>query len=234
MTEAVLLGADWHMPAYRFHDTRAPSHDWLHDALVEAYGMDRETWSVGIVEGVMARLHKVLPPSVRLTPVVLWLRPLTAFTTPGHYVYVSRRLLERPLSDDAVALELGHVELFQGWLRHLPRGIPGTILAAAYRLAERRVYGPERELAADARGLELCLAAGYEGRLCLRLFDILSADAEDRGDLAGAFGPDEEIDPLIADKLYAKASVWLWERLRGYPSLRRRHELLRARLSKHP
>ncbi len=138
------------------------------------------------------------------------------------------------LAHEAAHHELGHVELFQGWLRHLPRGIPGTILAAAYRLAERRVYGPERELAADAGGLELCLAAGYEGRLCLRLFDILSADAEDRGDLAGAFGPDEEIDPLIADKLYAKASVWLWERLRGYPSLRRRHELLRARLSKHP
>ena len=58
------------------------------------------------------------------------------------------------------------------------------------------------------RGLELCRAAGYNLRPCLRLFDILSDDAEDRGDLAGAYGPDAEIDPLVADTFQAKAHNW--------------------------
>lgn len=229
------------MPDDFSRDPEAAHDDWLHDALVEAYGMDRETWSVSIVERVMTRVNDVLPRSIRLTPVVLWLRPLTAFTAPGRYVYVSRRLLERPLSDDALAMmlaheaahhELGHVKLFRGWLRHLPRGLPGSVVAAAYRQAERRVYGPEREVAADVRGLELCVSAGYEGRQCLRLFDILAADAEERADIAGAYRPDEEIDPLTADTFYGNASVWVWERLSGYPSLRKRQDLLRAKLDR--
>jgi len=221
------------------YDDELGFDDWLHSVLVDAYGMDDETWSTEIVTRTRERINGVLRSSIRLVPVVLWLRPLIAFTAPGRYVYVSRRLLERALPEDAVAMimaheaahhELGHVELFQGWLKHLPRTGPSILVAAAFRIAERRLYGPQRELDADARGLELCLAAGYDGRLGLRLFDILSDDGEDHGDLAGAYGPEEEIDPLTADRPLSQAIVWVWEHFRGYPSLRKRRELLRARL----
>src|SRR3989442_254287 len=57
--------------------------------------------------------------------------------------------------------ELGHLNLFHGRLSLL-RTVPGAPVAAlAVYLVEKLLISPEWELAADARALELCLAAGY-------------------------------------------------------------------------
>lgn len=74
-----------------------------------------------------------------------------------------------------------------------------AVLVTAALLIERRVHGPENEAAADARALELCLAAGYNGSHCIQLFDILESDALDRGDLDGVFGLEDSLDPAVRE-----------------------------------
>jgi predicted Zn-dependent protease len=165
----------------------------------------------------MARLESATKGGSQRTADVLWVREIIAFTLPGRYVYVSRRLLERCASDDPVAFALAH-EIAHHELGHshgideaataVPRGVPGiragrVALVVAALLIERRVHGPEKEADADARALEMCIAAGYDGERCIHLFDILEADAR----------------------------IWAWERLRGYLPIRERKARLRKLLS---
>lgn len=208
--------------------------EWLHGVVMDAYGAERPGWALEQVERVMERLQRGRPAERRLVAEVLWLSEAGAFTAPGRYVYVSRRLLERCPTDDAVAFvlaheiahhDLGHTELFAGWLRNLPQGMGSVMLAGLFRSAAKRSYGPEREVAADRCALELCRSAGYDPALCLKLFDVLEADALDHGDVDGpeaAYAPEMDGTPEWRSEL----EVWVWERARGYPSLRERRAAL--------
>jgi len=210
-------------------------HAELHREIMAEFATETEAWATERVERVMARLNAARPDGEPLAAHVLWIREATAFTTPAPHVYISRRLLERLPSDEAVALVLaheaahhdcGHLDLFQSWLELLPRGAVGTLVAAVFRHLEHRAYGPEREAEADVYAVELCLDAGYDGGRCLQMFDILESMSLDRGDYDGVFGPESLLDPTDpnwngpAHQLHR----WLWTRAHRYLPLRERKE----------
>jgi predicted Zn-dependent protease len=166
-----------------------------------------------------------------------------AFTAPGRYIFFSRRLYERCATDDQVALvvaheiahhDLGHINLFAGWA-HKIIGFPGaTLFAFAFHALERRLYGPETECDADRHGMDLCLAAGYDGKRALELFDILERHALDLGDYDIVYGPDEESDDELDEDAswMTKAQIWAWQRKRGYLPIRDRRQMLTKHLQK--
>jgi predicted Zn-dependent protease len=213
--------------------------EWLHGAIVEACEVDTTPWVIEIVERVVERLHPTLPSGARPEILVIFVQAMTAFTAPGGYIYVSRRLLERCPADPAVALliahevahhELGHLDLFTGVARHLPRVGGAAVVATVYQLLANRLYSPENEAAADRRALERCLAAGYDGRQCLRLLEVLEDDALDHGDLDAVFGPAAATDPDLVHDRFARMWVWASTRLRGYQPLHQRLMKLRHQL----
>jgi predicted Zn-dependent protease len=229
-----------------------PIDEWLRQELIEEFGPEKEPvpWAQDQVSRVMNRLSVVRAAGApRLEAQVLWVREVTAFTVPGHFIYISRRLIERCASDDPVAFVLAH-EMAHHDLGHLhgldtiaaamPREIPAfahgrAALVIALSLIERRVHGPEHEAAADARALEMCLAAAYNGDHCLQLFDVLESDAIDRGDLDGVYGLEDAIDPASyaghgAMAWLTEAREWAFERLRGYLPIRERKARLREHL----
>ncbi|MGC4046334.1 MAG: M48 family metallopeptidase [Armatimonas sp.] len=203
----------------------------VHAQLIDAFGLETEAWATERVARVMEALNRVRlscpePGAAprELVAEILWLQGMNAFTLPGHYVYLSRRLLERTGSDDSVAFalaheaahqDLGHVRLLTPMLSRFGKTM-GTAIGAVVRLAERVVYSPEQERAADAYALDLSLAAGYRPDSGLTLFSILEQESLDLRDIEGVFGPDTPSK--------------LWEKLRGYPSIHQRKDELIARL----
>ena len=175
----------------------------LHEELMEHFGHETEAWALERMARVSERLNQVrlrCPESGAclwaLTTEILWLGQMTAFAVPGRYVYLSRGLLQRLEGDDPVALviahelahhDLGHVRLLVPALSKLGR-VPGSVLGGILQRAQSLVYGKERESAADAYGLHLCLAAGYDPYRCLTLLDILENESLDWRDLSGVFG----------------------------------------------
>jgi hypothetical protein len=224
-------------------DIDAPFDEWLRAKLLDAYGYERENWALDRVRRVMERLARVRAARPPLTAEILWIREVTAFTAPGRYVYLSRRLLERCAGDDPVALvlahemahhHLGHLDTFAGWAAQLPRVGGSELVAAAFRLLERQVHGPEAEAEADLYALRLCLDAGFHGAACLTLFDILEAEALNWGDVDGVFGPEARLDPSVTglDAVMGRALAWTSERLRGYLPIRERKARLHAELQR--
>jgi predicted Zn-dependent protease len=210
--------------------------EWLHEHLVAAYGLETEAWASERVLRVTERLNRERWGGPPIRAEIVWLQAMTAFAAPGRYVYLSRELLQRLDSDDAVAFvvahemahhDLGHLRLFTGWWRNrLRAALPSagaTVVAAMYRALEHKLIGPERERAADTYALDLCIVAGYDPERCLDVFLALESHALDLGDLDIVFGPDEAPGALPAD-----LRRWGWQRGRGYPSLRERVALLRA------
>jgi predicted Zn-dependent protease len=219
---------------------------WLRRELIEEFGPEKEsvTWAADQVSRIMKRLAAVRPfGAPKIDAEVLWVREVTAFTVPGRYVYISRRLIERCASDDPVAFalaheiahhDLGHLHGLDSFASAVPKELSSlshgrAVLIVALSMIERRVHGPEHEAAADARALEMCLAAGYDGSHCLQLFDVMESDALDKGDLDGVFGLEDAIDPGATSWL-THAREWAWERLRGYLPLRERKARLRDQL----
>jgi hypothetical protein len=47
----------------------------------------------------------------------------------------------------------------------------------------------------DLCAIELCLDAGFNGELCLPLFDVLENAALDRGAIDAVYGPESLLDP---------------------------------------
>jgi predicted Zn-dependent protease len=73
------------------------------------------------VTRVAQRLQADVEEEKRLRVEVPWIEAFTAFTVPGRYIYVSRRLLELCRSDESVAFliahevahhRLGHLDIF--------------------------------------------------------------------------------------------------------------------------
>ena len=86
-------------------------------------------------------------------------------------------------------------------------------------------------MAADRYGLELCLAAGYNGYRCLEFFDVLEAHLLDHGDIDGVFGveePEQASDRTSGGlgQWFDQALAWTEERIRGYPAVRTRKQTL--------
>ncbi len=201
--------------------------DWLLEELRKEYRFETTGWAPERVCRVAKWLQGGRPESERLIVHVFWSRVVTAFTAPGRHIFISRRLLERLPHDDAAALivaheiahhDLGHVDLFPEWMAHFARVRGSWLVAAAARAVERRLYGPERECAADRHGLELCVGAGYKISRCMKLFDVLAAHLLDmrRDDLV--YGPDSQSDEELSEDapFWVKARLWTWQRAKGY------------------
>jgi predicted Zn-dependent protease len=216
----------------------------LHDWLVAEYGHETEVWAVERVASVVERLNRVraacpVPGACPrpLTCEILWVGAMNAFAAPGRYVYVTRELLQHGTEADPLAFvlghemahhDLGHVGLMRGWARRLmglPEGNARNVAARLLRSAERLAYTPDRERAADSYGLDLCLAAGFDGRRCLEAFDTLQAYALDHRAIDAVFG---------AEGRASEPAAGLLGRLRtlgAYPSITERRAALRAQLA---
>jgi predicted Zn-dependent protease len=214
--------------------------DWLHQQITETFCLEQEAWAIDRVRRVSDRLQAGLAPSERYIVEIPWIDLFTAFTAPGRYIYFCRLLYERCATDEHVAFviaheiahhELGHLDLFTGWARRAI-SLPGsTLLASALHALESRLYGPEKECEADRYALDLCRAAGYDGRLCLGVFDALEQYALDMRDLDMVYGLDAEADDELDENApwTTKAQIWVWQRKRGYLPIQDR----RQRLLKH-
>jgi hypothetical protein len=208
------------------------SHAWVHQRLLDAYACEREGWALEQVRRIDARLQADVPPDQRLETVILWINEANAFVIPGRHVYVSRRLVERVRGDEQLAMIIAH-EMAHHRLRHVG-GIEETLervpevargIAANLIVAHALVlHGADREADADAHGFNLCLDAGYDARRCLEGFDLLEEISLDWGDTEGVFGPDAVIEAELDGEPEWMISLrtWLWERRRGYPSVRER------------
>lgn len=132
--------------------------------------------------------------------------------------------------------DLGHLHLFKGWLASMLKFPPAAVWPLVFHEIESRLYGVERECDADRRGLDLCVAAGYDGRRCLSLLDVLEEICLDHGDLDMVFGPDHESDEELSDEASwkTKLRIWCFQRQRGYLPVRDRRQMLLHHLDSHP
>jgi predicted Zn-dependent protease len=212
---------------------------WIHERLVDAYAAESEHWALEQVRRIDARLQADVPEAERLETLVLWIPEANAFTMPGRHVYLGRKLMERMPGDEPVALVVAH-EMAHHHLGHLDAPaallsrLPGPLQAIATDLVASSWFmsNAEREAETDAHALNLCLAAGYDGRLCLKAFDVMEEKALDWGDTEAVFGPDAAIEAALADdpEWMVRAREWLLERRRGYPAIRERKARLLAAL----
>jgi predicted Zn-dependent protease len=217
--------------------------------------VEKSGWAVDLAKRAATRVQSCDEPEARKLPVVYWSKERTAFTLPGRYIYLSRTLLEEALPEDAVAFVFAH-ELAHHRLDHIERLVPalesssrllaGSLLPVAARALMRLATSPEKEAEADAWALSRCLELGCDGRACLRLFDVMTKLAADRGDLHMAYGHGD-VERLAERQLRReKQSRWQnalddiaqhaarlrWERVRGYPSLPDRRAKLESILAR--
>ncbi|MEO6209804.1 MAG: M48 family metalloprotease [Gemmatimonadaceae bacterium] len=219
----------------------ADIHIELHDDLISEFGWETEPWVSERLERVIGRLNATRsgnrPPLIAHS---LSLPSCSAFTTPTTNIYVSRRLMEVLSSDDMVAMilaheiahhDLGHLDLFEGALKLIPRGVGGSLAVLTFRLFEDQFYGPEREAAADLFAVDLCGKAGYNVERCIQAFTKLEQEHLNAGDIDGVYGPENLLDPTDPHQGSTAYAVqrWLWIRAHRYLPLHER----RARAIAH-
>jgi hypothetical protein len=209
---------------------------WLYRELTADVHREETGWAPERVERVAGRLQPDRADDARFVPIVLWIKLFTAFTAPGRYIFVGRRLLERCADDDSAAFlvaheiahhDLGHLSTPE-WIPEGVRGRGGRIAASLYAAMAHRVHGPERECAADRHALDLCVMAGYSAAKCLELFGVLERYAAEVGDEDMIYGPDVASDDELApDASWStRARIWLWQRSRRYLRIRDRRAAL--------
>ena len=215
------------------HDPRLAFADWLHRELVREFAGETEPWALERAARVQHRLNEHREGFPALETTILWVPPPLAFTLAGSHVYVARSLFQRLPSDDALAFvlaheaahhDLGHLDLFDGWARWLPRSHATGYVAMLARLFEHHTYGPEREMAADEYAIRLAMQAGYDGDRSAQALAILEQLALDRGDIGGVFGPENLLDPTDPENDSTGYAVqqWVWTHLHGYLPLHAR------------
>jgi Zn-dependent protease with chaperone function len=214
----------------------------FHELVLANIVVDSDGWAFDLVHRVADRLQAGVAPDERMEPVVAWLSAPTAFVVPGRYIYFSRGLLQLGLEEEATALvfahELAHRRLghLRTWLAEVP---VAWVVGVALHAAHSAFVSPDHEAEADRWALERCVAAGYDRRRCLALFDVLERVSLDVGDVDGVFGPDDPEKlaearlhalsgeaPAKLESLLGEAKRWVWQRTRGYPSLRERRAAL--------
>jgi Zn-dependent protease with chaperone function len=220
-------------------------------ALEAEADVEKTGWAAELAERVAARVQESDPPAMHKRPVVYWSKHRTAFAVPGRNIYLSRRLLEEALPEDAIAFAFAH-ELAHSRLGHVKQVLPtlkstgGELVTFAAQVAAHVFRSSEQEADADAWAFSRCRDVGYDPRACLRLFDLLgniAADYRDgemaygRGDAEKLAGQELERDRQSAwEKTFAgiigRVEKVRWEILRGYPSIRERRERLEAILAR--
>lgn len=203
------------------HPEETGPGELLHRVVMDAYGLEREGWATQRARRVEARLQTGCRAGDRLRVEILWIPECSAFTAPGRWIYVSRRLLERCPDDDALALVVAH-EIAHHRLGHLDGDPVGRLLA-------RLAFSPEQERDADLAAFRMCLDAGFDPRRCLHAFTLMEDDSLDRGDRAGVFGSEREIAAILDGEPQWRVELerWLHTRRRGYAPLRERMEVVR-------
>ena len=225
-------------------DPRSEFAEWVHAELVRECSLETQAWALERVQRVQDRLNSCRPGREALDTTILTIRPPLAFTLAGTHVYISRRLLERLPSDDAVAFvlgheaahhDLGHLDLFGTWTQWLPRTETTSYLAALLGVLEHHRYGPEREQAADDYAIDLAIKAGFDGERAVQALAILENLALDVGDINAVYGPENLLDPTDPKQDSAAYYVqrWIWAHMHGYLPLHDRQINARKRLSEH-
>ena len=216
--------------------------EWLRSEIAESALLEQNGFLPDRVREAAARLQQDRPIGERFVVEVPWLRCFTAFTAPGRYVYFSRRLLEQCPEEETIAFviaheighhDLGHLRLFQGpFAAHASRLQAGKLAVLFFRHLQKRIYSPELELDADRRAIELCVAAGYDGLKCLRLFDVLERWFLYHRDFDAVYGLDPESEDELSPEatLVSKARIWFWQRQRGYLPIQDRRAMVRRHL----
>lgn len=210
--------------------------EWLHDQLHEAVQFETEAWALDRVQRVESRLQAGRPDAHRLIVEIPWMELFTPFTAPGRYIYFTRGLYQLCATDAEVAMviahemahhDLGHVSSFANWtsgMIHLPGA---KLLAYAFVVLEKVLYGPQRECDADRHGLDLCIQAGYNARECLELFDVLEQYAMDMENSDAVYGPDlSDSDRGTLGSWKAKIELWAWEHAHGHLPIYDRRKIL--------
>ena len=210
--------------------------DLIYAAIEENTIIESEPWAVERVERVLKRLHAARGKGDEFSVVIPWIEEFTAFTAPGRYIFFARRLFQLCDSDDMAAMviahemshhDLGHMDVFPDWFGDVTNLDVQVVILALYRIVETRIHGPELERDADLNALELCIKAGYDGQTCIRVFKKLEKFALDMGDIQGVYGPDDPDGDAPDDASWsAQIRTWLYQRKRGYLSVRDRHESL--------
>lgn len=217
--------------------------EWLHGEIDNAVLLERNGFFPDQIARVAGRLQAERDPERKFVVEIPWIRLFTAFTGPGRYIYYSRRLLERCPTDETVAFviaheiahhDLNHFGIFQR--RFARRAIklgPAALPVLFFRVLQHHVYSPEWEVAADLRAIELCVAAGYDGVKCARLFDVLEKWALYHNDYDAVYGPDQESDEELSPEatLLTKIRIWLYLRRRGYLPIQDRRGLVLRHLN---
>ncbi len=220
-----------------------PEKEDLHDlgtmvfnAISENCVIEKSDWSIEKIAKTMNQFQsiKTIPSDFKV--VVPWLDQFSAFTAPGNYIFISRKLFELCRTDEILAFliahemahhELGHFSVFPTWFRSISSFNVQMLLMAPYRAFESRIFGPENECDADRRAIENCIKAGFDANLCLELFDVLEKYALDVGDLNMVYGPSESDDELLEGASWeTKFKIWLFQRKRGYLPIRDRKKML--------
>jgi len=198
-----------------------------HPKVLQRYGGDSPNPArVAYVAALGAKLVAVSPrPDERWTFTLLDSPEVNAFALPGGYVYVTRGLLALANNEAELAAVLAHeithvvaqhVEarqtaqkdaLVSGALSALVTGILGggeNRLGDAVRSGVEKVFGQmgayskEQEFAADAGGISLLRAAGYDPAAQARFLASMAANATLKAEIAGrAF--DETKVPVFAN-----------------------------------
>src|SRR5215510_14272046 len=147
----------------------------LHSIFLRDFGLASGGFSHERVARAMVALNAARAPLAPMVGEVLWLSPPTAFTLPGPYIYITRRLIERCRSDDPVAFvlaheiahhDLGHLERPERWVDRALVLMPATLAVLALEQLTRWLYSRDNELAADAYALDLCRKAGFNPKRC--------------------------------------------------------------------
>lgn len=214
----------------------------IFDILKDNVVFETEDWALDQAQRVNARLQAVRGQGEPFQIEIPWLEEFTAFTAPGRYIFISRSLFQLLRHDDMTALviahemghhDLGHLQIFPDWLTSVAAREKGFMLFTLFRAAERRVHGPQIESAADEYAMDLCLNAGFDGRKCLELFDVLQKHALDVRDLDGVFGLDIPVDEILQGISWGtKARDWFQQRVRGYPPIIERRRLLEEQFAR--
>jgi predicted Zn-dependent protease len=215
--------------------------DRLYAALESSVVLETSGWAVERVERVAARLQRTRPLSQRLQVAVPWIEAFTAFTAPGRYIYVSRRLLELCRHDEATAFviaheiahhDLGHLDFLARWLPRVIGTGTARLLTVLYRCMEGALFSSQKESDADRRAVDLCLEAGYDVRKCLVIFDVLEKFALDMGDIDAALGSDDLEEQRRNTPLWQSRLKSVWYKIRrGYPSISERRAQLKCHLA---
>lgn len=197
--------------------------------------IEQHGWAPESVERVANRLQQDSPLHERFEVVVYWSEEFNAFTVPGDVIFISRHLLERCRTDEMIALvigheiahhELGHISAFPDWYPEFARNTVGYIACRLAQIPQRMLEHPQMERDADARGIELCLAAGYDPHECIKFFEVAREKILNRGGIDSVFGRDDILDdePSLKNLLVHRARIWLDHHRTGYPCLLERQE----------